>query len=460
MSPPGFVEMVSLSDLEVEGGGLSTSPPPLPTAPLPTETPERETSPLNPPKPALLAHPRNSFRNNHNPALHSAIMSEQPHRASHDQFATAAESATAPAATVFAPPAYTPSGPPPRYIPPRRSRHEYEAARRAALVASFGFESSEESDIRPAGIRWWMIAIIGSDLVTSTLLLFLTLASLSQSSPGPINPAAIVLPFVYVFLSAWGKSGVSRDLSAGKLVYTATYLMRWVADIAGTVIAIRASSGTDTTDGGESEGNGGDSGHAASPMAWVLEAVRIFVVGMRPAQTQCVLSDAACTWRLAAWGGMLVFDAALAFVLIVRMCAEHRHVQGRPPLDSARPDMISSDSELASGRRPPPSRHAMVAADDGFRTSVLTVSSGSSSSDGSTLNEHPGVTHHISISIPHGSGPGDVARVPHEKEDDSFDDVPLGVFMQGREIEEEDADDSAPLALILARLQYRNPAPE
>ncbi|KAJ3144385.1 hypothetical protein HDU89_008554 [Geranomyces variabilis] len=384
-------------------------------------------------------------------------MSEQPHRASHDQFATAAESATAPAATVFPPPAYTPSGPPPRYIPPRRSRHEYEEARRAALVASLGFESSEESDIRPAGIRWWMIAIIGSDLVAATLLLFLTLASLSQSSPSPINPAAIALPFVYVFLSAWGKSGVSRDLSAGKLVYTATYVMRWVADIAGTVIAIRASSGTDTADGGESDGNGGDSGHAVSPMAWVLEVVRIFVVGMRPAQTQCVLSDAACTWRLAAWGGMLVFDAALAFVLIVRVCAEHRHVRGRQLIDSARPDMIPSNAEIASGRRPPPSRHAIAAADDGFRTSVLTVSSGSSS-DGSTLNEHPGITHHISIPIPHCSGPGDVARGPHEKEDDSFDDVPLGVFVHGREVEEEDADDFAPLALILARLQY--PAPE
>ncbi|KAJ3177314.1 hypothetical protein HDU87_004566 [Geranomyces variabilis] len=418
MPPPGFVEMVSLSDLEVEGGAHSTTPP-LPDASAPTENTAATESPTyKPPQPALLAYPGYSFRNNQNQPLQIHSMSELPHRSSR-QFATAAESATAPTAA-FPPPAYTPSGPPPRYIPPRRSRHEYDEARREALTASFGFESSEESDIRPAGIRWWMVGIIGSDLVASTLLLFLTLASLSQSSAGPLNPAAIVLPFIYVFLSVWGKSGVSRDCSTGKVVFTLTYLMRWVADIVGTAIAIRASSGTNSADGGDGYGNSGDS---ASPTAWVLET--------------------------------LVFDAALAFVLIVRLSAEYRYVQGRVPLDAASLDMTPSDTELTSGRRPPRSRHALATADEGFRTSVLTVSS--SSSDGSTLNEHPGISHHIAIPIPHGNGGDNVPRPPHEKEDDPFHDVPLGVFVQRRAMEDDADDDSAPLALILARLQGRDP---
>ncbi|KAJ3153068.1 hypothetical protein HDU86_005366 [Geranomyces michiganensis] len=457
MSHPPPLEMVSLADLENGGQDQRSADTLAPSEPNPNNKPS---------KPARRNNARNSYRQ-------ALDMSElPPHRASHLQFATAAESSTS---IAYPPPAYAPAGPPPRYIPPRRLRGEYAAAEgRAAagdggVAAAFGFESSEESDIRPAGMRWWMITIIGCDLVFSTLLLFLTLASLSQSSLGPVKPAAIVLPFVYVFLSAWGKSGVSRDWSVGKIVFTVTYLMRWMVDIAGVVVAIRASDVAESDDD-----NTDDVQRTASPMAWTLEIVRVGVVGMRAAQSDCVLDKGACTWRLAAWGGMLVFNAALALVLMVRLYAEHRYVQGKPLMDDARPEPIAPAAVPNNGPRLRPLQRA---ADDGFRTSVLTFSS--NSSDGSTLNEHPGVTHHISIAMPQNPGAQSSLHAPHEKEDngrlkqeeeddddddddvplgvmmqqrDGGDKVPLGVVMQRREVEDDDPD-LTPLALILRRLQ-------
>ncbi|KAI8921412.1 hypothetical protein DFJ77DRAFT_449766 [Powellomyces hirtus] len=244
------------------------------------------------------------------------------------------------------PPAYEPAGPPPVYLRPAAAQsaaHQLAARDRedddTSFDVMFGFESSERRTIRMCGLRWWMIAAIGSDVVFSTFLLLITLAMLSQKSVQPMNAANVVLPFVYVIVSAYGKASVSRDRAIGKTIYAITFMARWLADIGGVVAVMRHATTEktpfdDADDYREIE---------VSFMTWVMEAARALVTGMRPSQdSACILGDTPCTWRLGVWGGMLVIHFTLAMVVITRVIAEFKN--GREKAISANTGSTNDDN--------------------------------------------------------------------------------------------------------------------
>ncbi|KAJ3185293.1 hypothetical protein HDU85_001343 [Gaertneriomyces sp. JEL0708] len=108
---------------------------------------------------------------------------------------------------------------------------------------------------------------------------------------------------------------------ASKAFYATTYLMRVIMDAVALALFIsweERMSDTEEESIGLLDGN-----FHAGPFMYLMEVVRWPVAGMRIAQyadrEQCGMSEDACTWRVGAWAGMLVFHITLSALLFIHV---------------------------------------------------------------------------------------------------------------------------------------------
>ncbi|KAJ3013674.1 hypothetical protein HKX48_005628 [Thoreauomyces humboldtii] len=317
-------------------------------------------------------------------------------------------------------PPYEPAGPPPGYDAAAAT----SGADGTVWDDGTGFESSESLTMRRGGLRWWSVAVIGSDVLCSTFLFLVTLAKVSQDYKG-LSPATVVLPVLYVVIAAYGKASVTRDRSHGKVLYTVFFALRWISDLLGLVLIMNQP----TEAGDDAGGSSSIDPDSASLMSWVVEIARVPVVGMRLPEygesEYCGLGSGGCTWRLAVWGAMLVVDCALFATLCARLRSEFRHAQ------EIKPRGFPTDPN-----------------DDGFMTSVQVVPHNPFDSPTVEVPTAVLTTHSVRRSMR--GPPVDVFRPRPDpstrqiEEDD--DERPLALVMRSREEEEED---SRPLGLVL-----------
>ncbi|TPX67097.1 hypothetical protein SpCBS45565_g04010 [Spizellomyces sp. 'palustris'] len=197
------------------------------------------------------------------------------------------------------PPPYEPSGPPPGY-----------------------------GDVHKRRDRLWGGAVVGFDLISSFVLLFLTLAQLT-TSPASLSTAGVILPFVYVGVAVYGRIAISRIRCSATIFYTLFYTLRIIADIAGITLFISHQA---TAQGGQ-EGDG-DKSRGYSP--WIVEAGRIPVAGLRVAQYEEAGWCTGCAWRGGVWGGVLMIHIALGALLMI-----HSHTLCRS--SEEQPSVVNQD---------------------------------------------------------------------------------------------------------------------
>lgn len=100
------------------------------------------------------------------------------------------------------PPPYEPAGPPPEYI---ESDCEDDSM------------SFKRDKMRTCGARWWLVGIVGCDLVFTVTLLLVTLAELS-TNPTSLSAASVILPFIYSMFAVYGKISVAAVGSSANIL--------------------------------------------------------------------------------------------------------------------------------------------------------------------------------------------------------------------------------------------------
>ncbi|KAI9100614.1 hypothetical protein DFS34DRAFT_494409 [Phlyctochytrium arcticum] len=244
-----------------------------------------------------------------------------------------------------------------------------------------------ESPAAEKGAKVWGGVVIGIDLMTSLLLLFITLAQLTQN-PQSLSTVCVILPFVYVGISVYGRMALSRSQHRSLTAYITLYTLRLFSDAAGLILFILryqrlVTSGSPSTlpasptgsatdhDEDEWDEDLADSSGQRKYLAWVLEVARSGVVGMRSAEyaeEQCTR----CAWRAGVWSGLFVVHSAFLVFLILHLHiritrlwqqARNRHFTVCPPIPAPAPPPTTilplSSAERATSllnprRRPSP----------------------------------------------------------------------------------------------------------